>query len=270
MTAPNKPLDTSAAEAYEKLLVPTLTGPWAREAVELATPRPGERVLDVACGTGIGVRLVAERVAPGGGVTGLDIDPAMIAVARSLAPAVSSVSLDWHCASALEMPFADQTFDLALCLQGLQFFPDRAAGLKEIRRVLKPAGRLVVLVWRAIEYCKGQYALVQALERRGVDAAAARLPFSLGEPGALRAPVSMAGFRNVDIHIAAKTARFPSARHFIDALACGGPATRHVVAMVPEHERGRLFDEVSAALQPYRDRDGVTLPVPCLLMVARP
>ena len=270
MTETAKTLDTTAAEAYERLLVPTLTGPWAQEAVELAAPRPGEQVLDVACGTGIAVRLVAERVAPGGRVAGLDIDPAMIAVARSIVTTPPGVTLDWHCASALDMPFGNATFDLAMCLQGLQFFPDRAAGLAEIRRVLKPTGQLVAVVWHTLEHCKGQHALVQALERRGADAAAGRLPFSLGEPDTLRALVGEAGFRNVEVRTATKTARFASARHFIDALATGGPSTRHAVAKVPEHERGALYDEVSAALRPYEDKDGVALPVAILMVVARP
>lgn len=270
MNESGKPLDTTAAEAYEKLLVPTINGPWAREAVELAAPAPGEQVLDVACGTGIEIRLLAERLAPGGRVVGLDIDPAMIAVARSLAPAPEGFALEWHCGSALEMPFGNATFDLALCLQGIQFLPDPAAGLAEMRRVLKPDGRLVAMVWRTIEHCKGQHALVQALERRNVDAKAARQPFSLGDPHNLGRLVSESGFRNVDVRFAHRSARFASARHFVDSLAAGGPSTRHAMAKVPAHELGGLYDEVAAALRQYEDKDGVAIPVASLIVLARP
>ena len=83
--------------------------------------------------------------------------------------------------SYYELPFQDGSFDAVLCLQGLQFFPDKVAGLKEMRRVLRAAGRLAASVWRAIEHCKGHDALAKVLQRHGIDAQAARRPFSLGD-----------------------------------------------------------------------------------------
>ncbi|MGQ0523018.1 MAG: class I SAM-dependent methyltransferase, partial [Betaproteobacteria bacterium] len=135
-----KSLDTTAARAYEKFLVPAFQGPQAFEAVGIASPQPGENVLDVCCGTGVAVRLALPRVAPGGRIAGLDIDPAMIELARSLASSSDDVLVDWHCASAQAMPFERGMFDLVFCLQGLQFLPDCTAGLAEIRRVMKPGG----------------------------------------------------------------------------------------------------------------------------------
>jgi len=103
-------------------------------------------VLDVACGTGVVTRAAAERVASGGRVAGIDLNPGMIAVARSLPP-TAGAAIEWHEASALALPFADSGFDVVLCQQGLQFFPDKALALREMRRVLRPGGRLALSVW---------------------------------------------------------------------------------------------------------------------------
>lgn len=269
MAEPGKPLDTTAAEAYEKLLVPTLSAPLAAEAVELAAPRPGEQLLDVACGTGIAVRLAAPCVAPGGSVVGLDLDPAMLAVARPITQCPSGVSLAWHCASALDMPLENATFDLALCVQGMQFFPDCAAGLAEIRRVMRPTGRLVA-VWRSLEHCRGQHAIVQELERNNVDATPMLKAYSMGDPDRIRKLAGDAGFRNVDTRTASRKARFASARDFVEALAAGGPASRHALSKMPEDQRTGFLDAVGRALQQYEDNGAVVLPLGYLVLVARP
>lgn len=267
---PGKPLDTTAAEAYEKFLVPTMNRPLAEEAIGLAAPRPGEKVLDVACGTGIAVRLVTPCVAPGGHVTGLDIDPAMIAVAGSLAPALAGVSVEWRCASGMEMPFESGTFDFVLCIQGLQFLPDRAAGLVEIRRVLKPGGRFLGVVWSSLEDCGGQHAIVQALKRRSVDVTPMLKAYTMGDPERVRKLAAGAGFHGVETRSGAMTARFASTSHFIEALAAGGPASRHALSKVPENQQSEFRDEVRKALRQYEDKDGITLPLGYLVLIARP
>ena len=270
MAESGKLLDTTAAEAYEKLLVPAFQGPQAVEAVEVASPRPGEQVLDVACGTGIAVRLALPRVTPGGSVAGLDIDPAMIAVARSLSRSPDGVTLDWHCASAQAMPFETGRFDIVFCLQGLQFLPDCTAGLAEMRRVMKPGARLVAIVWNAIEHCTGQYAVVQTLKRRGVDPAPMLKANALGDAGKLRAHASDAGFGEATVRAASATARFPSTRHFVEALTAGGVASRLAISKVPENQRNAFLDEISGALRQYEDKNGVTFPLGYLVLVARP
>lgn len=133
-----------AAESYERHFVPAIGRPVATDLIEAADLRPGERVLDVACGTGIVGRLAAERVGPEGSVAGLDPDPAMLAVARESASTAPPVT--WHNAPAEEIPLEDGSFDVVLCGMGLQFFEDRTAGLRQIRRVLAPGGRFVANV----------------------------------------------------------------------------------------------------------------------------
>jgi SAM-dependent methyltransferase len=119
----------SAAEIYKRHMVPAIFGPWAEDLVACAAPQPGERVLDVACGTGVVARLVAQRVGPAGQVVGLDLNPGMLTVARALPPSQGAM-IAWREGNASAIPLADAAFDLVLCQQGLQFFPDRPAALR--------------------------------------------------------------------------------------------------------------------------------------------
>jgi ubiquinone/menaquinone biosynthesis C-methylase UbiE len=124
-------LGDNAEEVYERYLVPAIFGPWAADLVALAAPQPGEHVLDVACGTGVVVRLVAPHVGPRGHVVGLDLHAGRLAVARALPPAPGAV-VEWREGDALALPFAEAVFDLVCCQQGLQFFPDRRTALREM------------------------------------------------------------------------------------------------------------------------------------------
>lgn len=269
MIGPDNALDTTAAEKYERLLAPALNAAPAADAVAIAMLRPGERVLDVACGTGIVVRAAAPRVAPGGSVTGADIDPAMLAVAQSVVRAPDGGTITWHRASAQAMPFGNGAFDAAFCLQGLQYFPDCAAALREIRRVLSPGGRLVAVVWSALEDCKGQLALAHALERRGVDALAIHKAYSFGGAVRLRALADEAGFQRVEVSRSSTAAFFGSAADFVEAFASGSLSSRAAIAKVPEGERDGFLDEIAADLRQYEDGSGVSLPLGYLTLAAR-
>jgi SAM-dependent methyltransferase len=116
-------------------------------ALLAAVVRPGQRVLDVASGTGFATRAAASVVGAGGSVTGVDINPGMIEKARSQP---TQVDVEWHVGSALELPFDGGSFDAVICQQGLQFFPSPADGLAEMRRVLRPGGSLGATVWAPI------------------------------------------------------------------------------------------------------------------------
>ncbi len=127
----------NAAEIYQRALVPAIFGPWAPRVVELAGLRPGERVLDVACGTGVVARLAAEAVGADGRVAALDMNPGMLAVAAAV-PA-KGAAIEWIEGSAEALPFADAGFDAVCCQLGLQF-PDREGALHEMARVAVPGG----------------------------------------------------------------------------------------------------------------------------------
>ena len=141
-------LTTKAAELYQRYPARYILGPWAPLLVDAARVAAGERVLDVACGTGLVARAAAKRVGPAGRVVGVDLNPGMIAVARSL-PATSDAPIEWVERSALDLRLENASFDVVLCQQGLQFFPDKAVALQEMRRVLDRGGRLALSVWNS-------------------------------------------------------------------------------------------------------------------------
>jgi ubiquinone/menaquinone biosynthesis C-methylase UbiE len=243
-------VDTSVGEAYEQHMVPGMFLRWTRVALRYAAPKPGESVLDVACGTGIGARLAATAVAPSGKVSGLDIDPAVIEVGRQVARG-TPVPIEWHCANALEMPFESGTFDLCLCLQGLQFFPDRRAGFAEMRRVLKPSGRLVATIWGPLETNKGHHAVVQALERQNVDAAPAKRACSFADAEQIKQTAASAGFQNIKLDTEDGLSEFASIESFLEGMTRGSPSTRHAVARLSDEGRNRFKEELRDMLQPY-------------------
>jgi ubiquinone/menaquinone biosynthesis C-methylase UbiE len=131
------------AENYERYFAPSIGAPVAADVIKAASRRPGERVLD-ACGTGVVTKLAPGRVAPDDAVSGLDLNPAMLAGAR--ATARSDVSIDWHEAPAEDLPSHDARFDAVLCGTGLQFFSDSQASPREFHRVFVPGGRVVATV----------------------------------------------------------------------------------------------------------------------------
>src|SRR5262249_1850701 len=145
-------------------LVPTIFRPWAEALLTLAALQPGERILDVACGTGVVARLAAVQVGPTGQVRGVDLNPGMLAVARSV-PAPTGAVITWQEGTATALPLEDAAFDVVLCQQGLQFFPDRVAALQEMHRVLVPGGRLALSVWGPIASSPGFAVLAEALAR---------------------------------------------------------------------------------------------------------
>lgn len=249
----------SAAERYERDLVPAMFAPWAPVLLEHAGVQTGERVLDVACGTGVVARLAASRVGALGRVVGLDNSTAMLDVARSL-PSVPGTVIEWLEASVLEIPLDDASFDVVLCAQGLQQFPDRTLALSEMRRVLAPGGRLAASVWSHIEGSPGMAALVAALERHVGQAAAdnRRAPFSLGDANELRHLVEGAEFRNVQVSTLRETARFASPDALVEAQLAATPLStlgslsdavrRVVVRDVRESLRGYWHDGQFAVL----------------------
>ena len=258
----------NAAEVYERQLVPVMLAPWAPKLIDLAEVQPGMHVLDVACGTGVVTRLAAERVGSGGRVVGLDINAAMLSVARRLAP-VGGATVEWLEASALEIPLPDAAFDVVLCQHGLQQFPDRPTALREMRRVLVPGGRLALCVWSRIEGSPGMAALAEALQRHvGAEAAAnRRAPFALGDPVQLRALVEDAGFRDVDVRTMVETARFPSPEALVAYQLAATPLS--TLGAVTEEAHRAVARDVRAALRPYLHDGQLAVPMEAHFALAR-
>ena len=265
-------LEGSAPELYERYLVPAITALWAADLVERAAPLPGERVLDVACGTGIVARLAAQRMGTGR-VVGLDINSGMLAVARSLPP-VAGVSIEWHEASVLGMPFSDAVFDVVLCQLGLQFFPDRPAALREMWRVLAPGGRLALSVFSAIEHTPAANALANALERHLGSGASKtkRTEHALADPEELSSLVAGAGFRDVTIRTTTQQIRFPSPREYVRLQLAATPMAGLVSGM-ESGQRDAFVDAIAGELRTAVQRDAaegeLTFPQEAHVVLAR-
>ena len=261
--------DGNADELYERYLVPAKFGPWAADLVALGAPQPGERVLDVACGTGVVTRLVAPQVGANGEVVGLDLSAGRLEVARSLSSPLG-MTIEWREGDVSALPFSDANFDLVTCQQGFQFFPDLLVALREMSRVLVSGGRLALNVWRSIEHQPGALAMANALRRHASAEAAAfrHTPFALGESEDIEAPMREAGFRDIVICPTVKTVRFPSAEAFTMRYISGVAPLARIVSEVDNSARTALLEDVNAALQSYIDPDGLAIPTASHLVTA--
>jgi ubiquinone/menaquinone biosynthesis C-methylase UbiE len=264
-TLPQAP---NPAEVYESFLVPHLFTPWARDLVARAEPKPGERALDVACGTGIVVREILPVVGLNGRVAGVDFSPTMLAVARTRVPGEAPV--EWYEASAEALPLSDAAFDLVLCQQGLQFFPDKPGAIREFRRVLALGGRVAMSVWRTLEHNPVQEAMNEAMVRHLGTPTLAML-FS-GNAPELEALLWGSGFEDVAIEPVSMTLRFPSADRFVRLSALAGAAVAPVMAELDEAERATLVEailrDVGATLQRYIRDNEINVPMAAYVATA--
>jgi ubiquinone/menaquinone biosynthesis C-methylase UbiE len=230
------------AELYERHLVPTVTALWAADLVERAGVRRGDRVLDVACGTGVVARVAAERVRAEGSVTGLDINPAMLEVARS-----KSADVNFVRGSALTLPFDDGGFDVVLCQLGLQFFPNRAPALAQMHRVLTDGGRLGLSVYGPIEDNPGTLALAQALDHHlGTGASQTkRAEHVLAYTTLVEKLVRDAGFQDVVITTETKIVRFPSTAEWVQIQLTATPLAS---LLAEQLARPRTTERITASV----------------------
>lgn len=247
------------AEAYELFFVPVLFGPWAHKLVNLAAPKAGERVLDLACGTGIVARAAAQSVSHLGKAAGVDTSPLMLDVAGRVSTGIVP-PIEWREGSALAIPYPDASFDLVLCQAALMFFAEPKA-TREMFRVLAPGGRILLTVWRSIEYCLGQRALVEALERHVSKEAAdwLRSPFSLGNPQEIRELLLAGGFSDIHLRLEVELTRVDSVESWVNIQASTTPLGEQV-ARLDERARESFLQEIRAATAAYADDDGLAMP----------
>jgi ubiquinone/menaquinone biosynthesis C-methylase UbiE len=258
-------LEEASAEAYERYAVASWSRPLAEQLVALAAPRDGERVLDVACGTGIVGRLAAPRVGERGTVAGVDLNDGMLDVARA-----HGAAIDWQQGDAEALPLADEAFDLVLCQQGLQFFPRRAVALAEMRRVLVPGGRLALSVMRPLAHNPGWGTLADALARHAGPEAGAmmRAPFPDWDAAELRELVTSAGFHDVRVRIVVASARYPSPEELVRWEAAASPLAGPLGALSAK-TLDALVGDVAAAIADRVDDEGVVFAQETHVVLAR-
>jgi len=259
----------SAAEMYERNMVPAIFKPFATDLLDRANLAQGEKVLDVACGTGIVSRLAWPHVAPTGQIVGLDINPEMLEVARDASRDLAA-NIEWTQGNVSEMPVSDREFDVVICQHGLQYFPDRSAALKEMHRALGEQGRLILSVWRPVKFNVGHAVFAEILEHRlNAEAAATRrAPFKLSDRNELRALVSHAGFNDVVICLTTRVARFASAEAMIRVMIAGTPLGATMDNSDPEVLQA-VIDEVTEGLSEYVDDLGLAIPMQGWVVTAK-
>jgi ubiquinone/menaquinone biosynthesis C-methylase UbiE len=254
------------AANYERFFVPAIGAPLAADLIERAALQPGERVLDVACGTGVVARLASDQVGEAGYVSALDVNPGMLAVARTVGATDSGI--EWHEASAEEMPLPDESFDAVLCQMGLQFVPDREAALREMRRVLSPGGRLLLNVPGPTppEFI----ALEEALGRHvGPEAAGfVNAVFSLHETDSVRELVDIAGYRDITVEAKTRTLPLPPPDEFLWQYLSSTPLAP-AIAQVDEERRAALASEVVANWRESSSADDMAIDVRVVTADAR-
>lgn len=197
---------------YERFFVPTIGEPLAKDLIRKVNLRPGERVLDAACGTGIIARLALREVGEEGTVAGLDINPGMLSVARSI---TKDLPIEWHEAIAEKMPFEDESFDVVICQLGLQFMDNRAAALREMHRILVTGGRLALNVpgpaGKPFEIMAEEMGRIISPEAgKFVDRV-----FVLNDTGEIRELIQNAGFSNISVEVKNKMFSLPAPKDFL-------------------------------------------------------
>ena len=245
-------LDGSAPELYQRYLVPAITSLWAADLIERADPKEDEAALDVACGTGVVTRLAAARIGSGR-VVGLDFNAGMLAVARSVPSA--GAPIEWFEGSALNLPFGDGTFDLVLCQLGLQFFPDRPLALREMKRVLKPSGRVALSVYSAIERTPAAYAFVTALDKHlGPQASKVkRAEHDFNDASEVDALIAAQGFDQVAVRAVTQNIVFPSVLDYVRFQLIATPMAG-LLGSRDETGRGNTIQDIAITTQSLLDQ----------------
>lgn len=260
-------LEGNAARLYEQGIVPTMSKPLTEMMFEYVSLQDGDRVLDVACGTGIIARVVTERFSHISSIVGVDLNPGMLEVARENTP-TTGISIEWRQGDARELPLPDNSFDVVLCQHGLQFIPDKVAALREMKRVLVSGGRLAFTVWG--EPTPYQASLAESLRRHVSDAAATSClaPFALRDVGIIENLLDETGFRITQMqklvlmrHLPASALDFASQQPYARA-----------VETASEEAQAAIEKEVRAAVRSYRDdtSDVFVVPQESHLVLAQP
>ena len=243
--------EIEAAGAYEAIMVPAMMEEWAGKVVDAARIQAGQRVLDVACGTGVVSRGAMSRVGRSGAVVGLDANRGMLAVAAQRLPDAT-----WQHGMAEQLPFPDDVFDRVVSQFGLMFFGDRRRAIAEMLRVLVRGGRFAVAVWDTLENipaCATEVALLERLAgTRAADAL--RAPFVLGDRGALLTLFHDAGAGDASITTDSAPARFPTIRTLMEADLRGWLPVMGVP--LPEATIQRILVEAERELAPFVAADG--------------
>ena len=268
MTLPSYAMNqASFPEMYERWLVRPLFQPWASLTLDELTLSADDRVLDIACGTGIVARVAKERLGDAGHVVGIDVSSDMLSVARSIGPGI-----DWREGNASALPLRDgEQFSVVVCQQGLQFFPDKPAAAAEMRRALTKGGRLAVATWRSDDEIPFFRELRRVAERH--LGAIADQRYSFGDAAMLEALLRDAGFQDVQARTVSRVIRFEDGAPFLRLNTMAFVGMSAAGKTIDDQERKRVVDAIVAESAPvlasYSDAAGLAFSLRTNLATAK-
>jgi SAM-dependent methyltransferase len=267
MTATDSVFAGSIPALYDRHLVPMLFASYAEDlAARVAALQP-RRILETAAGTGV-VTAALARCLPDAEIVATDLNQAMLDVA---ATRVDSPLVTFAQADALALPFDDDGFDAVVCQFGAMFFPDRVAGYREARRVLRPDGALLFNVWDRIEANPVSDRLARAVAELFPDdppSFLTRVPFGYHDRGRIEADLLLAGFSHIDAETVHKSSAIGSAEQAAIGLCHGSPLRAEIEAHGPGALE-RATRAAAAALTALGAADGAEAPMSALVVTAR-
>jgi ubiquinone/menaquinone biosynthesis C-methylase UbiE len=242
---------------YERYFVPVIGEPMARKLLAATHIEPGQRILDLACGTGIVARLAVDAIGESGSVTGLDVNPGMLAVARSVA---SDSGIEWQQGNAESIPFTSDSFDVVLCQLGFQFFADKSTAMREVQRVLAPGGRVLLTVPGPTPEL---FAVMEAVIAQQISSETARFldqVFSVHDAAEVQGVFEQAGLSNVSVEPSIQDYRLPAPAEFLWQYTYSTPLAGALANATPE-QLAELEREVVEKWRPWVAGDGMDLSV---------
>ena len=246
----------SFPEMYENTVVGPLFRPWVQTLFEKTHLAEGQSVLDIACGTGIVSRMAKEKLGAQSRVVGVDLSPAMLALAGSIAP-----SVEFRNGNAQQLPLSDgESFDVVFCSQGLQFFPDKPKALSEMLRALNVGGRLALAVWSPAEAVPFYRALQDVVEQHVGKVSDQRYAF--GEPEPIEKLLRDAGFRDAHAETMTRRAHFAEQRSFVRTNATALVGMSGASASMSDEQRAStisaIINDSTGVVQQFADGDGIS------------
>jgi len=233
MTTKDAAFTGSVPLTYETHLVPLIFEDYAADMAKRLAPRKPRRILEIACGTGVVTRAMSAAL-PGVTIVATDLNPAMLDQAKA---AGTKGKVEWQQADALALPFPDASFDAVVCQFGVMFFPDKAKGYAEARRVLKPGGVFIFSVWDRIEANEFADVITQGLARhfpKDPPRFLARTPYGYYDRATIARDVAAAGFKPPQVDTVAMRAYASSPSLPAVGFCQGSPLRAEIEARAPQ------------------------------------
>ena len=257
----------AGAAAYDRFV-----GRWSRlyavAVLEAAGVKGSDRVLDLATGTGDAALLAIQQVGPYGTGIGVDLSLPMLVVAKSKS---SEARLSFVAADAQALPFRDRSFDAAICLFSLMFFPDRIGALRGARGLLRPGGRIALSVWGPSDRAPFAGIVAEALAKElPADRDELLRPFALADPRVVEDLLVTAGFRDVHITREVRQASFVSVEDFWEPIQAGGGRLGQAYLGLPSDARARVVHDVRESAKQFNAKGQLLMDLEAYIATGAP